>query len=94
MGATNTLIRLPFLFEGIIQGIIGFIISLILLFTLKTLIEYIFIPFTIDYNTTLNIVVITNFIIGPVLGLIGSQTSVSRYMINKDKGLNEWPGIK
>ena len=89
MGATNTLIRMPFLIEGIIQGVLGSLISLLLLFSLKTLIEYIFVPISINYDTNLEIIIILNFIIGSILGLIGSQLAVSRYIISKDKELNK-----
>jgi len=81
MGATNLLIRIPFLLEGFIQGLIGSGISIFLLFLLKKIIEYIFVPITIPYDNNIHFLIILNIILGTMFGLIGSKRAVSKYLL-------------
>ena len=80
MGATNLLIRTPFLLEGFIQGLIGSAVSISCLFILKKVIEYIFSPIIIPYDNNVHFLIISNIILGAILGLIGSKRAVSKYL--------------
>ena len=80
MGATNLLIRIPFLLEGFFQGLIGSGISIFLLFILKKIIEYIFSPIIIPYDNNIQFLIILNISLGVMLGLIGSKRAVSKYL--------------
>ena len=80
MGATNLFIRVPFLLEGFIQGLIGSGFSIFLLFIFKKIIEYIFSPIIIPYDTNTHFLIILNIILGAMLGLIGSKRAVSKYL--------------
>jgi cell division transport system permease protein len=85
-GATNTFIRVPFLIEGVILGIIGGLLSLFLLFLLVKL-------FPLYLGTSLGVLSeIINFryltlsqtimlIAGSIIvGLLGSFSSLSRFL--------------
>tara|TARA_B100001540_G_C15732672_1_gene608358 strand:- start:404 stop:1273 length:870 start_codon:yes stop_codon:yes gene_type:complete len=80
MGATNLLIRIPFLLEGFIQGLIGAGFSIFLLFLLKNIIEYIFSPIIIPYDNNIHFLIILNIILGTMFGLIGSKRAISKYL--------------
>lgn len=80
MGATNLLIRIPFLVEGFIQGLIGSGISIVLLLLLKRVVEYIFSPIIVVFDNNIHFLIILNVILGAMLGLIGSKRSVSKYL--------------
>ncbi len=80
MGATNLLIRIPFLLEGFIQGLIGAGVSISFLFILKKVIEYVFSPIIIPYNNNVHFLIILNITLGAMLGLIGSKRAVSKYL--------------
>ena len=83
-GATNSFIRAPFVIEGLIQGVIGALISNIIIFIIFNLI-------TLDnYNhflinsfiTTIsfNLYFFLNIIIGSLLGFIGSNLGTANYL--------------
>ncbi len=80
LGATNGFIRFPFILEGILQGLIGALISISILFLFNSLQLYIlesFVQGTIfrqDYIISLNIV------LGMILGFIGSYRGISKYL--------------
>ena len=76
----NLLIRIPFLLEGFIQGLIGSGFSIFLLFILKKIIEYIFSPIIIPYDNNIHFLIILNIILGAMLGLVGSKRAVSKYL--------------
>mgnify|MGYP001200532447 FL=1 len=80
MGATNLLIRIPFLLEGFFQGLIGSGVSIFLLFIFKKIIEYIFSPIIIPYDNNIQFLIILNISLGIMLGLIGSKRAVSKYL--------------
>tara|TARA_B100001750_G_C15437715_1_gene561843 strand:+ start:323 stop:1192 length:870 start_codon:yes stop_codon:yes gene_type:complete len=80
MGATNFFIRIPFLLEGIFQGIIGSLFSIFSLLILKNLLEYIFIPLIIANDYNFQLIIILNFSLGIMFGLIGSKRAVSKYL--------------
>lgn len=87
VGASNMRIKLPFVFEGIILGIIGSIIPiLIIVFGYTALYEYfggilfspiikLIDPMPFIFNTSLIVL-----IIGMVVGMIGSARAVRRYV--------------
>ena len=80
MGATNFFIRIPFLMEGIFQGLIGALISILLLFSLSNLLEYIFAPFSLIFNSNFQFIILLNIGLGVLLGLIGSKRAISKYL--------------
>lgn len=87
VGASNSRIRLPFVFEGIILGMIGSIIPiLVVVFGYTAMYEYfggilfspvikLISPMPFIFNTSLIILVI-----GMVVGMIGSARAVRRYI--------------
>ena len=80
MGATNFFIRIPFLLEGLFQGLIGSLISISILLILKNLVEYIFIPITTTNDYNFQLIIILNFSLGIMFGLIGSKRAISKYL--------------
>ena len=87
VGTSNTVIKLPFLVEGLILGIIGSIIPIIL-----TIFGYMFLydyvggnlfselvvlvrPETIVYTTS-----IVLLLVGGLVGMVGSLNAVRRYL--------------
>lgn len=80
VGATKWFIRLPFLLEGLFQGIIGGILSSMILYgIIKTISKYI----TLDLSQYVFVdFMIYLFIIcaGIILGFLGSIISVSRFI--------------
>ena len=80
LGATNLFIRVPFLIEGVLQGLIGSFISIISLLILKNTLEYIFIPLVIVNDYNFQLIIILNFSLGIIFGLIGSKRAISKYL--------------
>ena len=80
LGATNFFIRIPFLIEGVLQGLIGAVISILLLFSLSNLLEYIFAPFILVFNSNFEFIVLLNLALGALLGLIGSKRAIAKYL--------------
>ena len=81
LGATNLFIKLPFLLEGIIQGIFGACISVFILFIIKSIVEYILNPFVLYYDANIQFILILNFVLGGVLGFFGSKRAISKYLL-------------
>ena len=80
LGATNSFIRFPFVIEGIIQGLLGAIFSLSILYTLRSLQVYLLEPLIkIPIVEPANLI-INNIIFGLVLALIGSYRGISKYL--------------
>ena len=80
LGATNSFIRFPFVIEGIIQGLLGAIFSLSILYTLRSLQVYLLEPLIkIPIVEPANLI-IYNIIFGLVLALIGSYRGISKYL--------------
>jgi cell division transport system permease protein len=80
LGATNSFIRFPFVAEGIIQGIIGSGFSLIILYLLRILQDYLLGPLVkLPLVEPANLIVY-NIIFGLMLALIGSYRAISKYL--------------
>ena len=80
LGASNNFIKIPFLLEGIYQGIIGAGFSLGILWIFKSLMEYIIVPF-INFEILNPIIIIPgNFCLGIFLGIVGSYRGISKYL--------------
>ena len=80
LGATNSFIRLPFVFEGLIQGLLGAVISLMILYLFGSLERYLFesiieLPFVQP-----RFLVEGNIFFGLLLALIGSSRGISKYL--------------
>ena len=80
LGATNLFIRVPFLIEGIIQGLIGASMSTASLYFLKILLEYIFVPLVLVNDYNFQLIILLNLGLGIIFGLIGSKRAVSKYL--------------
>ena len=81
MGATNLLIRIPFLLEGAIQGFLGALMSILFLFIIKFFVEYALSPFSIVFDSNFQFIIILNLGLGVALGFIGSKRAVKKYLI-------------
>ena len=80
LGATNSFIRFPFVIEGIVQGVLGAIFSLSILYLLRSLQVYLLEPLIkIPIVEPANLI-IYNIIFGLVLALIGSYRGISKYL--------------
>jgi len=80
LGATNLFIRVPFLIEGVIQGLFGASMSIVSLYFLKILLEYIFVPLVLVNDYNFQIIILLNLGLGVIFGLIGSKRAVSKYL--------------
>ena len=83
LGASNNFIRFPYVFEGMLYGFIGSLISLLSIFILN----YLFI-FLFEFNffeiskDSFVFVVLINIIVGPFLGFIASSKALTSYIRN------------
>jgi cell division transport system permease protein len=90
VGASNTYIRLPFIFEGIIYGLVASIISMLVLFiALKTSENYLNLRYpSFNLGSVMNSLYLSNFIVifgvqilvGAVLGTISSWFAIRKYL--------------
>ena len=80
LGATRIFIQVPFLIEGIFQGLMGSIISLSILWLIYSVAQYIFIPIFNPMSINLLDVVYANILSGILLGIIGSYRGFSKYI--------------
>ena len=80
LGATKIFIQVPFLIEGILQGLIGSIISLSILWLIFSLAQYIFIPIFNPMSINLLNIFYANILGGIILGVIGSYRGFSKYI--------------
>ena len=80
LGATNNFIKLPFVLEGVFQGLLGSAISVIILYLLHSLLVYLLEPFGgIEFKEPPNII-FYNILFGLLLALIGSYRGISKYL--------------
>ena len=80
LGATNLFIRVPFLIEGVIQGLLGASMSIVSLYFLKILLEYIFVPLVLVNDYNFQLIILLNLGLGVIFGLIGSKRAISKYL--------------
>ena len=87
VGTSNTVIKLPFIFEGLFLGMIGSIIPI-----LVTIYGYVFLydkmggvmftkvmPLISPYNFVFKVSIVL-FVIGALVGMYGSYKSVRKYL--------------
>lgn len=83
LGASNLFIKFPYYLEGIFQGIIGSLISLIILTLFYNILEYLSFSNYIYLNTVNSInMIVLNFSFGMLLGFLGSSKALSSYVKN------------
>lgn len=82
LGASNFFIKFPYLFKGLILGLIGSFISLLILFWFYKLFFYILGAQFFSSSFSLSNIFLMNLIFGVFLGLIGSSRALSA-VINK-----------
>ena len=82
LGMKKYMIKLPFLIEGLLQGILGALLAIIFLSFCIQIIEYLFYPFIlIDKNiNSLLLVFLLNLICGLSLGFVGSKNAISKFL--------------
>lgn len=86
VGASNNFIRLPFVFEGIIYGVVAAIIAIILLFPIVRIIT----PYVVgsayvqilqaDFARYLILIFLAQLFLGVLLGVVSSLLAVRRYL--------------
>ncbi|CAN5859652.1 permease-like cell division protein FtsX [soil metagenome] len=85
VGASDSFVRTPFIIEGLVQGIIGAVIAGVAVVWLNSLFvewaanELPFVPISGDAVNILLVVAIL-FVVGAVIGVLGSFLSVSRFL--------------
>ena len=80
LGATRFFIQLPFLIEGVFQGMIGSMLSITALWLIYSLAQYIFIPVFNPSSINIFMIFYGNIFLGMLLGLIGSFRGFSKYI--------------
>ncbi len=80
LGASNFFIKIPYLLEGIIHGIIGAVISLLFLFLLYNFFQYFLSSFLNIRSYDFITVILLNFLLGMFLGFLGSSKALSSYV--------------
>lgn len=88
VGATNGFVRIPFVVEGMIIGIISAVISVIVLFfAYGKLIETMssFVPFlaTVDINPLMWLIVLIYLAVGMLFGILGSTITMGKFLRNE-----------
>ena len=73
-------IKVPFLIEGILQGLLGSFFSVTVLWILYSLAQYIFVPIFNPMSINILDILYANIFIGIVLGIIGSYRGFSKYI--------------
>jgi len=76
VGATKRFIRRPFIIEGIVQGVIGSLVAILLLYTAFKIID-IEVPNLLIVNKDLFLIL---FVSGIVLGFLGSRLAIQRFL--------------
>lgn len=76
VGATDGFIRLPFLLEGLVKGILGGVAALLLTWLASSLVDRYFID-TVFFDSSLALLGIAA---GALIGLLGSAVSVGRHL--------------
>ena len=83
-GANKIFIKAPYIFEGVIHGLIGFILSsLFILFSFKIFSSFIYDHFlaqSLITSISFQTYILINLIFGVILGFIGSNLGTSNYL--------------
>ena len=82
LGATNSFIKFPFFIEGVIQGFLGSILSIICLFIFNSLQIYFIESITNTHLLVPSIIIPCNIILGILLGIIGSYRGLFNQLNN------------
>ena len=78
LGATNSFIKLPFILEGLFQGILGSLLSFFILYFIYSMQIYI-LDSLINFNPIIPQYIIPgNIILGLALGLTGSYRGITK----------------
>ena len=80
LGATDIFIKIPYIMNGIILGLLGSIISFAILLCIYKFSVYLIYPYYEIPLIPINHLIIINLTIGPLFGLIGSTSAVSSYV--------------
>ena len=76
VGATDGFIRLPFLLEGVVKGILGGLVALLLTWLARSIVNRYFIQ-TEFFDASLAVL---GILAGALIGLVGSAVSVGRHL--------------
>ena len=82
LGASDIFIKLPFIINGSILGIVGSLISIFILLLLYKFSIYMIIPYYDMGMINFQFIVLFNFISGCMLGLISSSRALSNFVRN------------
>jgi len=94
VGATNAFVRVPFIIEGVIIGLVSAIISIILLFLLsdgvinsvKNILDFPYVRFT----QVMWPIIITFLGAGAIVGALGSAVSIRRFLRHEGNEVLGW----
>ena len=82
LGATDRFIKFPFILEGIIQGFLGSIVSIIFLIILNSFQVYFMESIINSHLIIPSIIIPSNIILGIILGVIGSYRGLFNQLHN------------
>ena len=82
LGASDIFIKLPFIINGCILGIIGSLISILCLLLFYKLSIYMIMPYYDMNMVNFQFIILFNFISGCMLGLISSSRALSNFVRN------------
>ena len=77
LGATKSFIKIPYLIEGMLHGLLGASISIILLLLVYNFIDYYLSTVLMLRNLNFNEIILLNVILGMFLGFLGSSKALS-----------------
>ena len=77
LGATDIFIKVPYIINGLILGLVGSLVSFLVLFGLYKFSIYLVYPYYEMPPVPINNLLIINLVIGPLFGLIGSSRALS-----------------
>ena len=80
LGASNLFIKLPYIINGSLLGILGSIISLVVLFLIYKISLYVILPYYEFSNINYQLVLVLNIIVGCLLGIVGSSKALSNFV--------------
>ena len=80
LGATKSFIKIPYLIEGMLHGLLGASISIILLLLVYNFIDYYLSTVLMLRNLNFNEIILLNVILGMFLGFLGSSKALSSYV--------------